>query len=86
MSHKAVLQQWVLEALAAHGGKADRLTVAKHIWQARGRELEGTELFYTWQYDMSWAASELRKLGQLKPANAGPAGVWELSGEGPSLF
>lgn len=70
----------------AHGGKAERLTVAKHIWHAHQRELEGTELFYTWQYDMSWAAAELRKLGQLKPANAGPSGVWALSGDGPSLF
>jgi len=70
------LQAWVLDALRQLGGKARIKDVAKVIWSSHRRELEQTDLMYTWQYDMRWAATVLRKKKKLKDA-AGK--VWELS-------
>ena len=68
MTVKSDLQDWVVEALKTNGGEASILYVAKHIWDKHRRDLEGTDLFYSWQYDMRWAATELRKKGKLVPA------------------
>jgi hypothetical protein len=51
--------------------------VAKAIWDKHKRELERTDLLYTWQYDMRWAAMKLRKKKKLK--KAGTNKVWELA-------
>jgi len=37
------------------------------------------DLFYTWQYDMRWAATKLRRDGKLKAATRSPKGTWELT-------
>jgi hypothetical protein len=57
----------VLEAVHGRGGEASVLEVAKDIWTARARDLEASgDLFFTWQYDMRWAADRLRKAGKLR--------------------
>jgi len=33
-------------------------------------------IFYSWQYDLRWAAHKLR--GVMLAADASPSGVWEL--------
>lgn len=62
MADKADLKIWVLDAVEANGGSCQLLDVAKHIWANHEAELRMSgDLFYKWQYDMRWAATELRK-------------------------
>lgn len=64
---REVLKRWVLEAVDAHGGKASVVEVAKHIWSHHKSELEAAgDFFYTWQYEMRWAAQRLRDEGKLQ--------------------
>lgn len=77
---RADLIDLVLEALSHYGGKAKIAKVAEYIWRKKKAELELSEpLLYTWQYDMRWAATFLRKKGKIKPADVSPRGVWELT-------
>lgn len=58
---------WVHEAVAALGGEASVVDVAKEIWNAHDGDIRKSgDLFYTWQYDMRWAAQRLREQGKLK--------------------
>lgn len=61
------------------GGTANIIEVCKHVWKHHHQELtESGDLFYTWQYDIRWAATELRKLNRMKSANVSPRGIWEI--------
>jgi hypothetical protein len=74
------LVTWVRDALFALGGSATIVDVAKEIWTAHEGDLrEMSDSFYTWQYDMRWAAWKLRSQGEIKPANESPRGYWELT-------
>lgn len=65
--------------LKALGGQADIISVCKYIWEHYHSDLEDSgSLFYTWQYDIRWAATELRKTGLMKPAKTSPKGLWEI--------
>jgi hypothetical protein len=78
MPFKDDLKQWVLEAIDAHHGRANLVDVAKHIWDHHEADLRGHgEGFYTWQYDMRWAAQSLRDEGILADAETTPRGIWE---------
>jgi hypothetical protein len=67
MTDRTDLDEWVLDAVRETGGVATVLEVAKAIWAARENDLRNSgDLFYTWQYDMRWAADRLRKAGRLK--------------------
>lgn len=78
MAFKEDLKRWVLEAIDTHSGRATLLDVAKHIWDNRESDLRGYgEAFYTWQYDMRWAAQALRDEGILANADTTPRGIWE---------
>jgi len=62
MANRNDLQEWVYEAVKSNGGTASVVEVAKHIWEQHEDELKASgDLFYTWQYDMRWAADKLRK-------------------------
>ena len=79
MADKHDLRDWLVEALKANGKSATIVDVCKYIWNKYEDELKASgDLFYTWQYDVRWAATELRKTGKMKPANISPQGVWEL--------
>ena len=77
MSSKVELKNWVRDALRLNGGEASVLTVAKYIWTNHESALRTSgDLFYTWQYDMRWACTELRKEGIVEePVQRG---VWKL--------
>lgn len=78
MTFKEDLKRWVLEAIDAHHGKASLINVAKHIWDEHESDLRSSgEGFYTWQYDMRWAAQALRDEGVLANADSTPRGIWE---------
>ena len=80
MAIKADLQDWVLEALKHFGGKSQIVPIAEFIWHKYQKDLElSGKLLFTWQYDMRWAANELRNKGKIKPISKSPRGVWELS-------
>ena len=80
MATKKDLADWVYEAIKANGGKATIVEVAKHIWDNHEAELRQTEeLFYTWQYDLRWAANALRTNRIMRNANLSPKGIWELA-------
>lgn len=80
MNNRNDLQDWVYEALKSLGGKGSIVEVAKYIWKNREKELRTSgDMFYTWQYDMRWAATKLRKDKKILLAEKSQKGVWQLS-------
>jgi hypothetical protein len=67
-------------ALHSLGGKGTLLEVAKHIWKHHESDLRSSgDLFFTWQHDMRWAATELRSSGKMVAAEISERGIWELT-------
>jgi hypothetical protein len=80
MITREVLLQWVLEALEALGGRGHVPEVAREIWRRHEQELRAAgDLFYTWQYDMRWAAQQLRNSGRLRDVDGKRGLPWELA-------
>jgi hypothetical protein len=78
---KLDLGDWIVEALRAHQGSARLVEICRYVWERHEDELRRSgDLFYTWQYDIRWAATNLRHAGVLKAATVSPIGVWELGG------
>lgn len=76
---KSDIKAWVRDALSAHGGSATLVQVATHIWDNHEEDLRASgDLFYRWQYDMRWAATELRKSGEMLGVDLSPGGNWVL--------
>ena len=79
MVTKKDFSSWVQEALEAYNGRAAINEVSKYIWEKYESELRKSgDLFYTWQYDIRWAAYQLRREGVMRPAELSPVGIWEL--------
>jgi hypothetical protein len=58
---RVLLGEWIKDALQERGGTGSLLDVAKAVWKAHGAEIEeGGDIFYTWQYELRWAAKLLR--------------------------
>jgi hypothetical protein len=84
MATKHDLIDWLQEALVASSGRGRIADLCKSVWDMHEGELRTSgELFYTWQYDIRWAAYQLRKARKLKPDTISPKGIWELSGNQP---
>ncbi len=61
------------------GGKATIIDVCKYIWEKYESNLRNSgDLFYSWQYDIRWAATNLRKSKKMKAAEESPRGLWEI--------
>src|SRR5690349_16994408 len=79
---KEDLQEWIVEALTTYSGRATLVDVARHIWSKHEAVLRTSgDLFFTWQYDMRWAANILRRKGVLRWSESSRRGVWELADE-----
>ena len=79
MATKKDLADWVYDALVFNGGEAKIVDVAKHIWSNHESDLlRSDDLFFTWQYDMRWAAQHLRDTGKCVPTATSQRGVWKL--------
>lgn len=66
-------------SVKAMGGQTNIIDVCKYVWEHYQTDLENSgELFYSWQYDIRWAATELRKIGRMKAAEISPRGIWEI--------
>lgn len=69
----------VIAALEYYGGVATILEVAEFIWTNYEKDLRSSgDLFYSWQYDMRWAATSLRKDGLMLDAADCERGTWAL--------
>ncbi len=70
----------VVEALRKNGSKGTIVQVSKYIWDNYEQELRDSgDIFYTWQYEVRWAAKKLRDKGIMKPVTESPKRVWELA-------
>lgn len=77
MSKREDLKVWVKEALKRNGGEAFLIDIAKDIWKHHKDDLHASDdLFYTWQYDMRWAGTALRKDGVMEDPSV--RGKWKL--------
>ena len=62
MATKHDLPSWIEAALSRLGGSGTVVEVARAIWDEHEQDLrESGDLFFTWQYDMRWAAQTLRE-------------------------
>lgn len=76
MASRADLLTWVRDGLLKLGGRGRVPEVARQIWEEHEADLRAAgDFFYTWQYDMRWAALHLRKQGVLDSAEHSPTGV-----------
>jgi len=79
MITKEDLQLFVTEALHAHNGEASIVQVCKYVWDHHKDDLENSgDLFYTWQYDIRWAAQALRDKKIMHVDELSPRGIWRL--------
>jgi hypothetical protein len=71
----------IVEAAVRHfGGRASVVQVASYIWEHHEAELRASgNLFYTWQYDMRWAALKLRKARKLIATELTDRGYWQIA-------
>jgi hypothetical protein len=77
--NREALVEWVREALLAYPNGATIVQVAKHIWEHHKEELANSgDLFFTWQYDMRWAATKLRRAKKVRQVGDSQRGIWEL--------
>lgn len=80
MATKEHLQDWVLEALEELGGSGTVVDVCEVVWRRHESDLRASgRLFYTWQYDIRWAAQKLRDDGRLRTKEGKRGGPWELA-------
>lgn len=80
MATKQDLDEWILDAIGSAGGAAQPIDVARHVWAEHESDLRDSgDLFYTWQYDLRWAAQRLRDAGHLKPKAGQRRGTWDLA-------
>ncbi len=78
MADRSDLVPWLVEALTARGGSAVPLDVTKEVWRRHEEDLRAADdLFFTWQYDLRWAATKLRQEGVLAPNKRGEP--WSLA-------
>jgi len=75
------LESWLQRTLQGIPGRsANIVTICRSVWKEHENELRNSgDLFYTWQYDIRWAANRLRRQKILKPVETSPKGFWELT-------
>lgn len=69
----------MIETLKYLGGSGWPKDVSKYIWDKYEQELKASgSMLYTWQYDLRWAAQQLRNEKKLKPVHKRRDLPWEL--------
>jgi len=87
--NKADLPNVLYKIIEDLGGSAPMIVIFRSFWKLHGKDLnENDDLFYTWNYDIRWAATELRKQGRMKAAHrtkkcnerddSSKSGIWEI--------
>lgn len=76
---KNQLPQLLYDCLLELGGEGTIVQVCKCFWNHHEESLKKSgDLLFTWQYDIRWAATELRKAGKMVQAEGSPKGLWQL--------
>lgn len=79
MLNRNSMKGLVVEALKSLGGRGSIVEVARVIWEKHEADLRTSgDFFYKWQYDMRWAAGNLRESGIMKEVSDSPKRIWEL--------
>ncbi len=79
MISRTDLEKILVEALQHFGKQAYIIQICKWIWDNYAEALNKSgDLLYTWQYDIRWAATNLRKKGIILSAELSPKGLWIL--------
>ncbi|MBA5238197.1 hypothetical protein H2Y54_16845 [Pectobacterium aroidearum] len=74
------MKQWIIACLQERNGCGWPREVSKYVWDNYESELKASgDILYTWQYDIRWAAQQLRYEGVLKPVNGRRDLPWELA-------
>lgn len=74
------LQRWIVDILRDAGSEMSVLEVSRAVWERHEAELrESGDLFFTWQYNLRWAAQKLRNQGVLKLQDGRRNGGWALA-------
>lgn len=74
------LPEKLYNILKSMGGKGTILEICKAFWAEYEIDLKKSgDLFYTWQYDIRWAATELRKSKRMRSTEESQRGIWELT-------
>jgi hypothetical protein len=78
---KSDLKEWTIEALQELGGRGFVVDVCRVVWRRHESDLWASgDLFFTWQYDIRWAAQRLRAEGRLAAAEGPRRHVpWRLT-------
>lgn len=80
MARSEILEPWIVEALEAMGGSATVVQVSEHVWRSHEQDLRACgDLFFTWQYDIRWAAQTLRDQGILSSLDGKRNVPWRLA-------
>lgn len=80
MAMKRDLETWIVQALRDQGREMSVVDVARHVWEHHEVELRDSgDLFFTWQYDLRWAAQNLRNDGVLASKEGRRSGGWSLA-------
>ena len=80
MFTRSDLRDWLVDALKANENQGTIIEVCKYVWENHEEQLKSSgDLFYTWQYDIRWAATQLRQEGIMKSSVLSPKGLWELN-------
>lgn len=80
MANKHDLEDWLIEALQAANGWAHHVRLAESIWAEHEIDLRASgDLFFTWQYDLRWAAQRLRRRGIMRAVESRSDGIWRLT-------
>lgn len=86
MAERDDLKVWVVKALRQLGGAASIVRVCQRVWQMHELELRASgDLFFTWQYDIRWAAQYLRNMGLLVAVDNSRTKDWTLSSVGKAI-
>jgi hypothetical protein len=80
MADKQDLETWLVDALHGADGWAHHVRLAEAIWREHELDLRRSgDLFYTWQYDLRWAAKRLRDRGVMEAVHSRSDGIWRLA-------
>ena len=80
MASRDAFRIFLVEALRSLGGSGSVLEVTKSVWQVHEQDLrQSGDLFFTWQYDVRWAAQYLRNNGYLHEVNGDRRAPWQLT-------
>ncbi|MCL2176555.1 MAG: hypothetical protein FWB72_01180 [Firmicutes bacterium] len=82
------LPQILYELIKDMGGSGKMMDIFKKFWEQNKNAIsDKSDLFYTWNYDIRWAATKLRREKRMKPASRqentygldmSSRGIWEI--------